>query len=310
MKNPILRAANLASPKQQRNWDWRAACNFIAGGAGGGLLLLTSLAVSLAGPAPEVTRSAILLGLMLIGGGLTCVWFEIGRPWRALNVYRHFSTSWMTREAVVALTVFATGGLALLTGASMLVVLAGLLGLAFLYSQARILAANKGIPAWRHPASIPLMVVTGLAEGAGFLAGITSVTATGSGSAVLLALLVLIAGRAWFWKSYLNGLIADGAPDAALRVLDTLSPRLLLIGHALPALAVIAALAGMPGRAALVLAAGILTVGGGWLLKYTLVRRAAYTQGLSLLRLPVRGNGPAGPVAKPGWKTIGQANKV
>ena len=33
------------------------------------------------------------------------------------------------------------------------------------------------------------------------------------------------------------------------------SPRLLLIGHLLPALAVVAALAGMPGRAVLVLAA-------------------------------------------------------
>jgi hypothetical protein len=31
------------APKQQRNWDWRAAANFICGGAGGGLLLLPAL---------------------------------------------------------------------------------------------------------------------------------------------------------------------------------------------------------------------------------------------------------------------------
>ena len=210
----------------------------------------------------------------------------------------------------MALTVFAAGGLALLTGASVLLVLAGVLGLSFLYSQARILAANKGIPAWRHPASIGLMVATGLAEGAGFLACVAAFAATGPGSGVLLGLLVLIAARAWFWKNYLNGLTADGAPDAALGVLDALGPRLMLIGHVLPALAVVAALAGMPGRAALAVVAGVLAVGAGWVLKYTLVRRAAFTQGLSLLRLPVRGQGPAGPAAKPGWKIIREANKV
>lgn len=306
MKKPVLRASDLASPKLQRNWDWRAASNFIAGGAGGGLLLCAALA----GLDGFATRAAILLGLILMGSGLTCVWFEIGRPWRAMNVYRHFSSSWMTREAVVALAVFAVGGLALLTGASVLVVLAGILGLGFLYSQARILAANKGIPAWRHPASIPLMVATGLAEGAGFLACVASFTAAGSGSAVLLGLLVLIAVRVWFWKSYLNGLVADGAPDAALRALNALGPRLLLIGHVLPALAVVASLAGMPGRAALALAAGVLTVAGGWVLKFTLVRRAAFTQGLALQHLPVRGKGPSGPAARPGWKIVHEANKV
>ncbi len=306
MKSSSLRAVDLAAPKQQRNWDWRAASNFIAGGAGGGLLLCAALA----GLDGFATRAAILLALILIGSGLTCVWFEIGRPWRAMNVYRHFSSSWMTREAVVALAVFGAGGLALLTGASMLVVLAGILGLGFLYSQARILAANKGIPVWRHPASITLMVATGLAEGAGLLAGVAAFTATGPGSALLLGLLVLIAARAWFWKNYLNGLTADGAPDAALRVLDALSPRLLLIGHLLPALVVVVALAGMPGRAMLALAAGVLVVVSGWTLKYTLVRRAAFTQGLSLQRLPVRGKGPAGPAAKPGWKIVHAANKV
>lgn len=306
MKKSAIRAADLASPRQQRNWDWRAASNFIAGGAGGGLLLWTALA----GLDAFATRAAVLLGLILIASGLTCVWFEIGRPWRAMNVYRHFSTSWMTREAVVALGVFAAGGLALFTGAAMLVVLAGILGLGFLYSQARILAANKGIPAWRHAGSVPLMVATGLAEGAGFLACVAVFTATRPASALLLGLLVLIAARAWFWKNYLNGLTADGAPDAALRVLDALSPRLMLIGHVLPALAVVAALAGMPGQVALALVAGILTVAGGWVLKFTLVRRAAFTQGLSLLHQPVRGKGPSGPIARPGWKIFEQAKKV
>jgi phenylacetyl-CoA:acceptor oxidoreductase subunit 2 len=128
-----------------------------------------------------------------------------------------------------------------------------------------------------------------------------------SGSAIGLqhavALLALIAIRAFVWNGYLAGLTAAGAPEGALRVLNGIAPRLALFGHLLPGLVVVAALAGMPGRGALMFAAGIMVVAGGWFLKYTLVRRAAFTQGLALMRMPVRGNGPAGPAAKPGWKT-------
>lgn len=300
MKNPSKRVSDQVSPRQQRNWDWRAASNFIAGGAGGGLLLF----VSIAGLDPDVARASILLGLGLIGAGLTCVWFEIGRPWRALNVYRHFATSWMTREAVAALVLFAAAGLALLTSRPLLVGVTGLLGVAFLYSQARILAANKGIPAWRHPRSVSLMVATGLAEGGGFLACVLSIASPTVDVRLLAGLVVLIVIRAFFWKMYLGGLTMDGAPDGALKVLRGIDPKFVLFGHILPVLAIVAVLAGMPGRAGLMFIAGILVVAGGWSMKYALVRRAAFTQGLALLHLPARGRGPAGPAAKPGWKVM------
>ncbi|MCK9382778.1 MAG: dimethyl sulfoxide reductase anchor subunit [Sulfuritalea sp.] len=303
MKKPVLGGSDLAAPKHQQNWDWRAATNFIVGGAGGALLLFAAMG----GFEAAATRTAILLALVLIGCGLTCVWFEIGRPWRALNVYRHFASSWMTREAVVALMVFAAGGLALLLLWPLLVWLSAAAGLAFLYSQARILAANKGIPAWRHPRSVYLMVVTGLTEGAGLLACVASLSASPIGFWHLAGLLALIAIRAFIWKGYLAGLTADGAPEASLRVLNGIDTKLLVLGHVLPGLAVAAALAGMPGRGVWLFAAGIMVVASGWLLKYTLVRRAAFTQGLALLRLPVRGGGPAGPATKPGWKSLQDA---
>lgn len=300
MKKRAKKAGDLISPRQQRNWDWRAAANFIAGGAGGALLLFTAVA----GAEAEASRMAILLGMILIGSGLTCVWFEIGRPWRALNVYRHFATSWMTREAVVALVLFAAGALAVLTLRPLFVILTGILGLSFLYSQARILAANKGIPTWRHPRSIALMMATGLAEGGGFLACVLALSSSPPAASTLVGLVALIAIRAFFWKAYLDGLMADGAPEGALKVLNGIAPRLALFGHVLPAFLVVAALAGMPGRAGLVFVAGIMVVATGWFLKFTLVRRAAFTQGLALMRLPVRGGGIAGPATKPGWKAI------
>lgn len=306
MKKVAKKTPDLVSPRQQRNWDWRAAANFIAGGAGGGLLL----AVSLAGVAADSTRAAILLGLILIGGGLTCVWFEIGRPWRALNVYRHFATSWMTREAVVALLVFAVGGLAWLSLQENLVTVAGILGFAFLYSQARILAANKGIPTWRQPRSIPLMVATGLAEGEGFLVCVLAFSSASGSFPLMTVLAGLIVMRAIVWKMYLAALSAEGAPEGALKVLNGFDTRFIVFGHVVPALAIGAALAGMPGRSGLVFAAGILVVASGWFMKFTLVRRAAFTQGLALPHLPVRGRGAAGQGAKPGWKTQAGTNAV
>jgi phenylacetyl-CoA:acceptor oxidoreductase subunit 2 len=299
------RAVELAAPKQQRNWDWRAAANFICGGAGGGLLLVAAFA----GLDAFATRVAVFLGLALIGCGLTCVWFEIGRPWRAMNVYRHFATSWMTREAVVALAVFATGALAIFTASMVLTVVVGACGLAFLYSQARILAANKGIPAWRHPASVPLMVSTGLAEGAGFAISVAALAGGGPGTNFLVLLLVLVVLRVWCWRRYLAGLTLSGAPVAALKVLDAFGPRFQIVGHGLPAVVLIAALIGLPGRSMMALMAGLLVVTSGWVLKYTLVRRAAFTQGLAVNHLPVRGRGPSGPAAKPGWKMMPGGNQ-
>jgi len=289
-----------AAPRQQHNWDWRAAANFITGGAGGGLLLCAAL-VTLQAPA---AKAAILLGLALIGIGLTCVWFEIGRPWRALNVYRHFARSWMTREAVAAALLVVTGGLALLTGRPLFAVLSGILGLAFVCCQAGMLWANKGIPAWRHPRSLPLLISTDLAEGAGFLACILSIAGSSADPWPPSILLVLIGIRVFLWKRYLAGLARDGAPEGSLATLRAMDPKFVLFGHLLPGLAAAASLANLPGKAGLMFGAGILVVLSGWIFKFYLIRRAAYTQGLALAHLPARGCAMPGPAARPGWKTV------
>lgn len=302
------------APKRQKYWDWRAAGNFIGGGSGGSLLFFAAWA-SLAGAA---FAPLALLGLGLVAAGLTCVWLEIGRPWRALNVFRHPSSSWMTREASVAPFMFGFGLLALLFGGPALTWISAVLGLGFVYSQARILTADKGIPAWRHRRCVPLVVGTGLTEGAGLLAllspwlmpgGVFAPAGgpgAGRGALVVLGLLllVLMALRMFLWRSYLDGLTKDGAPVGTLRVLRDLDRRFVAVGHGLPALLVVASFAPLPGAPWLLVVAGTVAVGAGWLLKYTLVRRAAYNQGFALPHQPVRGQvarqGAALPV-RPGW---------
>lgn len=298
MKQPTISAAagksarfaDRVAPKQQSNWDWRAAANFICGGAGGGLLFFAGVA-ALSAPLSAV---ALIVGMVLVATGLTCVWFEIGRPWRALNVFRHLATSWMTREASVAPLLFLLGALAVWTRVWPAALAAGLAGLAFLYSQARILQADKGIPAWRHARTRPLLVATGLAEGAGLLALVG-----GAGIAMAAVLILTLLARFLMWKSYLAALTADGAPAKALAALRGADRRLVWLGHALPAAAVLAYLS-LGGSVFLWLAGAAAALSGGWM-KWVLIRRAAFTQGFALPVQPVRGRGVSGKAVKPGW---------
>ncbi|EME68522.1 phenylacetyl CoA [Paramagnetospirillum caucaseum] len=127
------------SPHRQASWDWRAAGNFIGGGAGSGLLVLAFAAGLPPGP-------AALAGGALIGLGLACVWLEIGKPWRAINVFFHPQTSWMTREGILAMALYAVGGGAVLLNSSGLLGLMALVAAGFVWCQGRILTSARGHP--------------------------------------------------------------------------------------------------------------------------------------------------------------------
>ena len=143
--------------------------------------------------------------MVLVAVGLFCVWLGIGRRWRFLNVYLNPRTSWMSREAYAAVPFFGLGGLAWFTGSLWLGVLAAICGLFFLYCQARILRAAKGIPAWRQPGIVPLILTTGLTEGLGLLAIVSALSGAGAellrGIAVGLMVLLLVRWTLWRWIS-------------------------------------------------------------------------------------------------------------
>lgn len=280
-------------PRQQTNWDARAATNFICGGAGGGLLLATALASAYG----EDLRPLLVLALALVGIGLFAVWLEIGRPLRALNVYLNAATSWMTREAMTALLLFASGAVAVLFNTPVAFGVAGLLGLVYVYCQARMLHANKGIPAWRHASCIGMIVATDLAEGAGLVC-VAALYWPGLASfGFLLAALLVV--RLLAWRKYLASLHCTGVPVGTSKALNAIDIRFVWLGHALPA--VLGVAAALDGFALLAAVAGILAaVAGGWF-KYVLVCRAAFTQGFALPQTPSRGLGKAGLGVQPGW---------
>jgi len=285
------------TPWHQTNWDWRAAGNFIGGGSGTGLLFFATLA---AGSADNY-RIMALVALAFIGGGLTCVWLEIGRPLRAINVFFHPQTSWMTREGMVAVPLFVCGLAAVWLGGGIFVGMAALLGIVFLYCQGRILQASKGIPAWREPKIVPLILATGFVEGAG-LAAVLSAFLPGASprwlAGVLLGALIL---RRIAWMMYFKAVDNSGLPKKAMDVLRPFGAKFEMLGQLLPEITIVMGIVYGGVLPGLTFLAGLTAAAAGWWLKYTLVARAAYNQGYALPVLPVRGRGEVKPGIKPGW---------
>ena len=255
-------------PWQQTSWDWRAAANFMLGGTGAGLIVA-------AGVVQDETQYPVMLGLALVAAGLGAVWLEIGRKLRALHVFFNPFTSWMTRESLAALMLFGFGISFLIFNQTGLQFVAAMAALAFLYCQGRILRAAKGIPAWRAPQVVTLIMTTGLVEGTGLLMLMNlDLLVTSLFTAAVIA-------RGFAWSGYRAALrqpairaALEPAGKALIRI-GTLAPLALVLGGIfLPQAAILAAIA---------------AILAGWWLKFVLVTRAALNQGFSLPQLPVRG---------------------
>jgi phenylacetyl-CoA:acceptor oxidoreductase 26-kDa subunit len=280
------------NPWQQQHWDWRAAGNFICGGAGSGLLIFTALS----GVQGLIAILLALAGLALVGLGLLCVWLEIGRPLRAMNVFINARQSWMSREALASVLVFLLG-LGVLVHAQEWDVPLAIAALAFIYCQARIVQAAKGIPAWREPLTVPLLVATGLAEGAGLFWIGAALQHEGS-RPLAIVFGLLVAARWLLWRAWRNCI--GGAAPRALAAIDRSGRALHWFGGVAPMVLIGLDVTGLfPGLwgAALMALAGLGVAATGALFKFTLITRAAFNQGFALAQLPVRGVRRSTPIA-------------
>ncbi len=280
------------APAVQHNWDWRAAGNFVCGGTGSGLLAMAAGAAWLGEPLFEV---AAIAALAIIGLGLFLVWLEIGRPWRFANVFRNPATSWMSREAWAAALLFPVGALGAVTGSPVLISIAAALAMVFLFCQARMLHAAKGIPAWRDAAVVPLVNATGLTEGGGLLLAAAAMTG-GAPNWLSITVLILVIWRGVLMLVYVYRLRGRKLPIAARGSLASMALLVVMAGSLLPAALLITT---VPDWAQAL--GGLLAAGAGWYFKYVLVCRLAFTQGFAIEHSPTRGRSPAGPGARPGW---------
>jgi phenylacetyl-CoA:acceptor oxidoreductase subunit 1 len=283
-------------PALQQHWNWKAAMNFVCGGAGSGLFIATATA-ALFTPALLPAGWAALALIVL---GLGTLLLKIGKPLRALYVLRQPKRSWMTREAWIVGALFPVGAFGLWSGNAAVLIVAALLALAFLFSQAMILYAAKGIPAWRHERIVPLIMTTGLAEGSGLL--LIAASLLGLPAAVIAACVAVLAAiRALTWHLYCHALHRDGAPARALQILKSGAPVVMLGGAVIPIALIVLGFVFPAVAPPLFALAGVISAGVGAAIKFIIVTRAAYNQGFALEHTPVRGSGAPGPGVKPGW---------
>jgi len=285
-------------PWHQPHWNWKAAGNFVCGGAGAGLFAFATVAGLRDGASFIVGVPA----LAFVALGLFFVLLKIGRPLRSIYVLRQPQRSWMAREAWVAMLLFPLAAAAIWLRSPPLMVAATLVGLLFLFTQAMILKEAKGIPAWRTPTIVPLILVTGLAEGAGLFLIATALLPSLAGklqaTAIAAGLLALL--RGWTWRSHLTALKISGVPEKSFAMLEAFAGWFLLFGSALPlALVILGFIA--PAQKLWFALAGASLAAAGAALKFVLVTRAGFNQGFALAQTPARGQGSIGPAVKPGW---------
>jgi DMSO reductase anchor subunit len=144
-------------------------------GAGLGLLMwagvLWALSPALIGRAPAI--ASLCVGGALLSTGLGFSFFHLGQPLRAWRAFSQWRTSWLSREAVVAVaTLLATAicvvavwrdhrGLAVQLAAAVLASLA----LLTVIATAGIYASLKPIRAWNNGFVAPFLVSAALWSG-------------------------------------------------------------------------------------------------------------------------------------------------
>lgn len=288
---------------RQTFWDFRAAANFALGGMSAGFAAIASIFYGMGFLSLPSTQGAFALAMLGMAVGLFAVFMEIGRKRRFLFVLLRPQSSWMTRETYAVALFYPAALLAVISPnvqwAEGAVFVAGVSAAAFLFCQARILYAGKGIPAWRASQVPWLICLTGLLEGVGCLAviaaakpnvlsGADSMASIG-GVGATLSVLGLLA-----WCSYLEAAMSGGVPPLARGSLRRTDLWIRWGGYVLPAGAFIA-LCVPPiteaGQILLLILGGASAVVCGIALKISLVTRASYQQGYAIPRMPQRGSG-------------------
>jgi len=289
--------------ERQTFWDWRAATNFTLGSFGSGLAIIASLAHAAGGvDAWELTWWYAWSGLIM-ALGLFAVFLEIARKRRFLYAVLRPQSSWMTRELYCVAVFYPAIVTDFFLPHPVLHAIAALAAAAFLYCQARILQAAKGIPAWRVPLMPSMLLASGLLEGAGVFCALSAVFAptlfaapvpvgVAYGTPLVPGVgLLLAAINAVLWHRYRASAKARGIPPLARDVIGRVTPWVHLVGHAAPATLFAVVLAWPEGPVVLLALAGLSALAGGATWKVAVITRAAYQQGFALEVWPQRGSG-------------------
>ncbi len=194
-------------------------------GTGYGLLVLLGVGVASGWlPAdPWFGLTGIAVALVTVSGGLLSSTLHLGRPERAWRAVSQWRSSWLSREAVVALALYPPAlGLAYawFIGHQAMAVLGWVcagLAAATVFSTAMIYRSLKTIPQWRSPWTPPAYLLMGLAGGSLWLTVL--VRAFGYSPADLPVLTAGLVLAAWavkllYWRG-IDGGDANSGPGVA-----------------------------------------------------------------------------------------------
>ena len=182
-----------------------------ASGAGYGLLVWLALGVAFAGipPAGAVASVGLLLALALVTTGLLSSTLHLGRPERAWRAVTQWSTSWLSREGVLALATYVPAGLWLLvqwlapgtwwTLPATLALLSAAGALATVWATGMIYQSLPTIRAWSEPLVAPIYVLLALATGAVLMAFLEAANGAAGPMMAMVGGLLLLAGALAKW---------------------------------------------------------------------------------------------------------------
>lgn len=140
--------------------------------SGVGFGLLFFLGIGLPSPKGWSAFLFFFIAYALAVGGLIASTFHLGRPERSLKAFTQWRTSWLSREAwlaVAALTVMAFYGAGLVFFGVAVVFLGWLgaiLSIATVYATSMIYAQLKTVPRWNTPLTCVLFIILALTGGA------------------------------------------------------------------------------------------------------------------------------------------------
>ncbi|MEM8979717.1 MAG: DmsC/YnfH family molybdoenzyme membrane anchor subunit, partial [Pseudomonadota bacterium] len=126
----------------------------VLSGAGFGLLALLGFGVT--SPTGWSAFAFFFIGFALAVGGLLSSTFHLGNPQRALKAFTQWKSSWLSREAWLAVGALACMGLYALgavffdTHITVLGWIGGALSLATVFATSMIYAQLKTVPRWNH----------------------------------------------------------------------------------------------------------------------------------------------------------------
>ena len=151
-------------------------------GAGYGLWFWLGLS-TLRAPVPRsVALAALALGFALTSVGLLSSTLHLGRPERAWRAFSQWRSSWLSREAVLAMACLPPAAVAAWaawrgTDAPLAYAVLAALALVTVACTAMIYASLKPIPAWRHALVLPVYLLFGLLSGGLLLAALRAILA-------------------------------------------------------------------------------------------------------------------------------------